>query len=64
MLFAKFFFRLRNEKLRRRTGGQKQTFEKMVEFLIQEDKLKKVKGGRKNKLSIANHMREISTTTG
>ena len=47
---------LSNEKFRRRTGVQKQTFEKMVEVLTQEDKLKKAKGGRKNKLSIANQL--------
>ncbi len=45
---------LSNEKFRRRTGVKKQTFDKMVEVLTQEDKLKKAKGGRKNKLSITN----------
>ena len=47
---------LSNEKFRRRTGVKKQTFDKMVEVLTQEDKLKKAKGGRKNKLSIANQL--------
>ena len=38
---------LDNEKFRRRTGVQKQTFEKMVEVLTQEDKLKKQKVAEK-----------------
>ena len=47
---------LDNEKFRRRTGVQKQTFEETVEVLTQEDKVKKAKDGRKNKLSIENQL--------
>jgi hypothetical protein len=38
---------LSNEKFRRRTGVKKQTFDKMVEVLTQEDKLKKSKRWQK-----------------
>ena len=47
---------LSNEKFRRRTGVKKQTFEETVEVLTQEDKVKKAKDGRKNKLSIENQL--------
>jgi hypothetical protein len=34
------------------TGVKRQTFEKMLEMLKEDDKRKKVKGGLKNKLSL------------
>jgi hypothetical protein len=43
---------LDNEKFRRLAGVKRTTFGKMVSILEQSDKNKKVKGGRKNKLSI------------
>ena len=43
---------LDNEKFRRLAGVKRTTFDKMVSILEQSDKNKKVKGGRKNKLSI------------
>jgi Helix-turn-helix of DDE superfamily endonuclease len=45
---------LDNEKFRRLTGAKRVTFEKMVVILEQEDKIKKSRGGRKNKLSMEN----------
>jgi hypothetical protein len=43
---------LHNEKFRRLAGVKRTTFNKMILILSQSDKAKKVKGGRKNKLSI------------
>lgn len=43
---------LDNEKFRRLKGVKRSTFEKMTLILEQSSKDKKVKGGRKNKLSI------------
>ena len=43
---------LHNEKFRRLSGVKRTTFNKMILILSQSDKAKKVKGGRKNKLSI------------
>jgi hypothetical protein len=43
---------LKDEGFRRLTGLKKPTFLKMIDTLQQADKLKKSKGGRKNKLSI------------
>lgn len=42
------------EKFRRLSGVKKQTFEKMIIILNEADRLKKAKGGRKNKLSMEN----------
>lgn len=43
---------LDDEKFRRLTGVKRTTFEKMITILGEEDRVKKAKGGRKNKLSI------------
>ena len=51
--------RIRNlldESFRRLTGVKRQTFEKMVKILVENDKNKKIKGGRKNKLSLENQL--------
>lgn len=45
-----------DEKFRRLTGVKKTTFEKMIEILRQADEKKKIKGGRKNKLSLENRL--------
>lgn len=53
------FEQIRNllgEPFRRLTGVKRQTFEKMVKILSEDDKNKKVKGGRKNKLSLENRL--------
>lgn len=47
---------LPNESFRRLTGVKRQTFEKMVKILAEDDKNKKIKGGRKNKLSLENQL--------
>ena len=47
---------LPNESFRRLTGVKQQTFEKMVKILVEDDKKKKIKGGRKNKLSLENQL--------
>ena len=47
---------LLDEPFRRLTGVKRQTFEKMVKILVEEDKNKKIKGGRKNKLSLENRL--------
>jgi hypothetical protein len=47
---------LKNESFRRLTGVKRQTFEKMVKILVEDDKNKKIKGGRKNKLSLENQL--------
>ena len=44
------------EPFRRLTGVKRQTFEKMVQILAEDDKNKKIKGGRKNKLSLENQL--------
>lgn len=45
---------LDDERFRRLTGVKRTTFEKMKLILEQSNKVKKVKGGRHNKLSIEN----------
>jgi len=59
---------LDEERFRRLTGVKRKTFEKMVLILQEADKAKKIRGGRKNKLSIENmllmaleYMREYRT---
>ena len=47
---------LPDESFRRLTGVKRQTFEKMVQILVEGDKNKKLKGGRKNKLSLENQL--------
>lgn len=47
---------LLDEPFRRLTGIKRQTFEKMVKILEEDDKKKKIKGGRKNKLSMENQL--------
>jgi len=47
---------LDNEKYRRLTGVKRATFEKMVEILDKEDRLKKAKSGRKSKLCIEDRL--------
>jgi hypothetical protein len=44
------------EKFRRLTGIKRKTFEKMLEILKKDDESKKIKGGRKNKLSLENQL--------
>ena len=45
---------LKDEAFRRFTGIKKATFNKMTLILKQADQLKKIKGGRKNKLTMEN----------
>ena len=45
---------LDDERFRRLTGVKRTTFEKMTLILQEADKAKKIRGGRKNKLSIEN----------
>jgi len=45
---------LDNEKFRRLTGIKRSTFDKMIDILEENNKIKKAKGGRNNKLSIEN----------
>ena len=47
---------LPGESFRRLTGVKRQTFEKMVKILVEDDKNKKIKGGRKNKLSLQDQL--------
>lgn len=47
---------LSDESFRRLTGIKRQTFEKIVKILLEDDKNKKIKGGRKNKLSLENQL--------
>ncbi len=47
---------LPDESFRRLTGIKRQTFEKMIKILAEDDKNKKIKGGRKNKLSLENQL--------
>lgn len=47
---------LDDERFRRLTGVKRSTFEMMLKILIEADKLKKAKGGRKNKLFIEDQL--------
>jgi len=47
---------LEEEKFRRLTGVKRRTFEKMAEILREADKIKKIKGGRKNPLCIEDRL--------
>jgi hypothetical protein len=47
---------LRDGEFRRLTGIKKPTFSRMVDILRETDKLKKSKGGRKNKLMIEDQL--------
>lgn len=47
---------LDDERFRRLTGVKRSTFEMMIKILIEADKLKKSKGGRKNKISIEDQL--------
>jgi hypothetical protein len=47
---------LDDERFRRLTGVKRSTFEMMIKILIEADKLKKSKGGRKNKLFIEDQL--------
>ena len=48
--------KLGTEKFRRLTGVKRSTFEKMVGILSEAGKKKRVKGGRKSKLSIEDRL--------
>ena len=48
--------KLDEEKFRRLTGVKRTTFNKMIDILNEEDKKKKAKGGRKNKLNIEDQL--------
>ena len=47
---------LEEEKFRRLTGVKRTTFDKMIGILSEADKKKKVRGGRKNKLSLEDRL--------
>ena len=47
---------LPDEPFRRLTGVRRQTFERMIKILAEDDKNKKIKGGRKNKLSLQDQL--------
>lgn len=47
---------LGEEPFRRLTGIKRKTFNKMVEILGEADRLKKVRGGRKNKLGLEDQL--------
>lgn len=47
---------LDDEKFRRLTGVKRSTYTMMLKVLTEADKLKKSKGGRKNKLSIEDQL--------
>ena len=47
---------LGEEKFRRLTGVKRPTFDKMIDILGEADKKKKVRGGRKNKLSLEDRL--------
>jgi Helix-turn-helix of DDE superfamily endonuclease len=47
---------LEKEKFRRLTGVKRSTFDKMIDILSEADKKKKVRGGRKNKLSLEDRL--------
>ena len=44
------------EKFRRLTGVKRSTFDKMIDILNEADKKKKIRGGRKNKLSLEDRL--------
>lgn len=44
------------QKFRRLAGVKRETFETMIKIITDADKIKKAKGGRKNKLSIENRV--------
>lgn len=48
--------KLEGEKFRRLTGVKKETFNRMVEILDEEDRRKKAKSGRKSKLCIEDRL--------
>jgi hypothetical protein len=45
-----------DEQFRRLTGVKRSTFKKMIEILIEADKKKKSRGGRKSRLSIEDRL--------
>lgn len=45
-----------DEQFRRLTGVKKSTFKKMIEILREADHKKKIRGGRKSKLSLENRL--------
>lgn len=47
---------LQDEQFRRLTGVKRTTFEKMLKILLEADKKKKMRGGRKNKLSLEDQL--------
>ena len=47
---------LEEEKFRRLTGVKRSTFERMIEILREAEKKKRVKGGRKSKLDLADRL--------
>ena len=47
---------LDDEKFRRLTGVKRETFNKMIDILKEEDSRKKAKGGRKNKLNLEDQL--------
>lgn len=47
---------LEEEKFRRLTGVKRSTFDKMVGILSEADREKKIRGGRKNKLSLEDRL--------
>ena len=47
---------LSDEQFRRLTGVKKNTFKKMMTFLSEAEKKKKIKGGRKSKLSLEDRL--------
>ena len=47
---------LSDDQFRRLTGVKRGTFDRMIEILEDADKKKKIKGGRRNKLSIENQL--------
>ena len=47
---------LSDEQFRRLTGVKRGTFDRMIKILKEADKKKKMKGGRRNKLSMENQL--------
>jgi transposase len=47
---------IEDEKFRRLTGVKRSTFEKMLDILREAERLKKAKGGRKNKLTLEDRL--------
>jgi transposase len=47
---------LSDEQFRRLTGVKRGTFDRMIKILEEADKKKKMKGGRRNKLSMENQL--------